>query len=202
MVVHTCECCHFSTNITRTFNNHLNSNRHIKHFSGNQDINFYACAVCSKKYESRMGLWHHNQKCKEPPPIPPHPPTEIPENILLLERIVNLENKINQNKKVISTEPEQIQYIYLIQEREFTKTGEPIYKIGKTKQENLTRFKQYSKGSRMLCQLISKDCDEDERILLGKFRNSYVPRKDVGSEYFEGDYEKMIQDIHETIFKK
>ena len=97
---------------------------------------------------------------------------------------------------------EQTQYIYLVQEREFTKTGEPIYKIGKTKQENLTRFKQYSKGSRMLCQLISKDCDEDERILLSKFRTSYVPRKDVGSEYFEGDYEKMIQDIHEIIFKK
>jgi hypothetical protein len=77
-----------------------------------------------------------------------------------------------------------------------------FYKIGKTKQENLTRFKQYSKGSIMLCQIISKDCDEDERILLSKFRTSYVPRKDVGSEYFEGDYEKMIQDIHETIFKK
>ena len=144
-----------------------------------------------KKYNSRSGLCKHIKNCKTPTP---------PENILLLERMTQLENEINQNKKVIPVV--EIQYIYLIQEREFTKTGEPIYKIGKTKQENLTRFKQYSKGSRMLCQIISKDCDEDERVLLGKFRTSYVPRKDVGSEYFEGDYEKMIQDIYETIFKK
>lgn len=33
------------------------------------------------------------------------------------------------------------QYIYLLQEREFIKTNENIYKIGKTKQENCKRFK-------------------------------------------------------------
>jgi len=34
-----------------------------------------------------------------------------------------------------------IGYIYLLQEREFIKTKENIYKLGKTKQENLKRIK-------------------------------------------------------------
>jgi len=191
MVVHTCECCHYTTKHKGTYNYHLKSKRHLEKITKNQNIQYFECRNCKKKYNSRSGLCKHKKNCKTPTP---------PENILLLERITQLENEVKQNKKVIPVV--EIQYIYLIQEREFTKTGEPIYKIGKTKQENLTRFKQYSKGSQMLCQLISKDCDEDERVLLGKFRNSYVPRKDVGSEYFEGDYEKMIQDIYETIFKK
>jgi hypothetical protein len=172
----------------------LQSKRHLEKATKNQNKQYFECRNCKKKYNSRSGLCKHKKNCKTPSP------PEIPPENILLERITQLENEVNQSKKVIPVV--EIQYIYLVQEREFIKTGEPIYKIGKTKKENLTRFKQYSKGSQMLCQLISKDCDEDERVLLSKFRTSYVPRKDVGSEYFEGDYEKMIQDIHETIFKK
>jgi hypothetical protein len=39
------------------------------------------------------------------------------------------------------------EFIYLIKEREFIKTKEPIYKIGKTKQKNLQRIKSYPNGS-------------------------------------------------------
>jgi hypothetical protein len=146
----------------------------------NQDTNyFHTCSICSEMFDSQTRWVRHSEECKNMKTLSPSSP---------------------ENNKIMPVE--QNQYIYLIQEREFIKTGEPIYKIGKTKQENLTRFNQYPKGSRMLCQLISKDCDEDERVLLGKFRTSYVPRKDIGSEYFEGDYEKMIQDIYETIFQK
>jgi hypothetical protein len=45
-------------------------------------------------------------------------------------------------------------YIYLIKEREFIKTKEPIYKIGKTKQEKLQRIKSYPNGSILLLQMI------------------------------------------------
>ena len=38
-------------------------------------------------------------------------------------------------------------YIYLLQEREFIKTKENVYKIGMTKKENHKRFNQYPKGS-------------------------------------------------------
>jgi hypothetical protein len=43
----------------------MKSARHIKRFTGNLNANLFTCTVCSKKYESRMGLWHHNQKCKK-----------------------------------------------------------------------------------------------------------------------------------------
>jgi hypothetical protein len=35
-----------------------------------------------------------------------------------------------------------INYIYLLQEREFVKTKETIYKVGMTKKENYIRFNQ------------------------------------------------------------
>ena len=47
-----------------------------------------------------------------------------------------------------------INYIYLLQEREFIKTKEHIYKVGMTKQENHERFNQYPKGSILLFQMI------------------------------------------------
>ena len=41
-------------------------------------------------------------------------------------------------------------YIYLLQEREFLKTNEPIYKIGMTEQTNpFDRFNSYPNGSRL-----------------------------------------------------
>ena len=38
-------------------------------------------------------------------------------------------------------------YVYLLQQREFLKTKEDIFKVGMTTQENHERFKQYPKGS-------------------------------------------------------
>ena len=67
MVIHKCECCCFSTNVKRTYDNHMKSSRHIKCSSENLDIKFHMCTICSKKYQSRMGLWLHNQKCKQKP---------------------------------------------------------------------------------------------------------------------------------------
>ena len=86
-------------------------------------------------------------------------------------------------------------YIYLILEREFIKTNEAIFKIGKTKQKNLTRVKQYPKNSVLLLQKICTNCDEAERSLLKIFTEKYKQRTDIGREYFEGDYMQMISDI-------
>ena len=48
-------------------------------------------------------------------------------------------------------------YIYLLQEREFIKTNENIYKIGMTTKLNFERFNQYPKGSVLLFQIICED---------------------------------------------
>jgi hypothetical protein len=87
------------------------------------------------------------------------------------------------------------EYVYLVQEREFIKTNENIYKIGRTKKENLTRFNKYPKGSALLLQLTCKDCVKLETELIKCFIAKYIQRIDIGREYFQGDYENMIEDI-------
>ena len=61
------------------------------------------------------------------------------------------------------------QYIYLLQEREFIKCKENIYKIGKTKQEKFKRFNQYPNGSILLLYIICNDCDSNEKQIINLF---------------------------------
>lgn len=90
-------------------------------------------------------------------------------------------------------------YIYLLQEREFIKTNEKVFKVGRTSKLNHTRFNQYPKGSVLLFQTICKNSKKMETIILKKFRKKFNPRKDIGNEYFEGDYNVMIDIIHSCV---
>ena len=110
MVIHTCEQCNFSTEYIWVYNSHLLSNKHINLQTSDHEYT-YTCKYCTKKYRHASGLSKHKKICKKKPVSPEK----------LLERITQLENQINQNKKVIPVV--EIQYIYLIQEREFIKTG-------------------------------------------------------------------------------
>jgi hypothetical protein len=93
------------------------------------------------------------------------------------------------------------QYIYLLKEREFINANQEVYKVGRTKQENQTRFKQYPKGSVLYFQMICNNCNTIEKKVLGLFKEKEIfnHRKDIGSEYFEGDYNEMISIIYSTI---
>lgn len=90
-------------------------------------------------------------------------------------------------------------YIYLLQEREFIKTKENIYKVGMTKKENFTRFHQYPKGSVLLFQMICNNCQEMEKQVLKMFREKFVPKSEIGNEYFQGNYTDMIDVIYFVI---
>ena len=92
-------------------------------------------------------------------------------------------------------EKQKPNYIYLLQEREFIKTNESVYKVGKTKQENLTRFYQYPKGSLLLQQSVCSNCDLMEGNIIKIFKTKYIHRKDIGNEYFEGNWNDMKEDI-------
>jgi hypothetical protein len=85
-------------------------------------------------------------------------------------------------------------YIYLLQVREFLGTN--IYKLGKTKKENLIRFNQYPKGSRLISQFDCENCDVCERTLIHLFSTKYIQRREYGTEYFEGDVVSMKDDIY------
>jgi hypothetical protein len=90
-------------------------------------------------------------------------------------------------------------YIYLLQEREFIKTKENIYKVGRTKKENHQRFNQYPKGSILLFQMICNNCENIESLIIKQFKEQFIQRKDIGNEYFEGDYHVMINNIYLAI---
>ena len=91
------------------------------------------------------------------------------------------------------------QYIYLIHTREFYNHDELVYKIGKTKKLNFHRFNQYPRGSVLLFQMVCNDCDICETKILKHFNSRYKHRKDVGTEYFEGDYNDMIDEIFKIV---
>jgi hypothetical protein len=90
-------------------------------------------------------------------------------------------------------------YIYLLCEREFIKTNEPIYKIGRSLQENLKRIQSYSNGTKLLFQSICEDCIDSEKELIKLFKLNFKHRNDIGNEYFEGNCHKMIQIMTEYL---
>jgi len=95
-----------------------------------------------------------------------------------------------------------VEYIYLLQLREFTKTKENIYKVGMTKKDNLKRFNQYPKGSILLFQMICDNSRNTENKVIKLFREKFTQHKEIGNEYFEGDYKEMIDIIYSVIINK
>ena len=95
-------------------------------------------------------------------------------------------DKIKSNLNKLKT----IEYIYLIKLREFIKTDEDIYKIGRTTQPN---------NSLILFQMCCNNSKEIEKNIIYIFKQKYILKKDVGNEYFKGDYKHMIHDIYKII---
>ena len=91
------------------------------------------------------------------------------------------------------------EYIYLLQEREFIKTNENIYKVAMTRQENLDKFNQSPNGSILLFQMICNDCNNKEKQIHKIFKESFNQRIEIGKKYFEGDYKSMINIIYSII---
>jgi hypothetical protein len=50
--------------------------------------------------------------------------------------------------------------------------------------------------------MICGNCKEIEKILIKIFKNMFIQKRDIGTEYFEGEYEKMIDIIYSTIRSK
>jgi len=104
-------------------------------------------------------------------------------------------NQIIDYKNIIT------HYIYLLQEREFIRLGEKIYKVGKTKQENTSRLKGYPKGSILLFQMECINCDLIEKIIINQFCVKFKHETDIGAEYFKGSKHEMIDIIYTFICK-
>jgi hypothetical protein len=91
-------------------------------------------------------------------------------------------------------------FIYLLREREFIKTNENIFKIGKSKQEFGKRFSQYPNQSQMYLHLYINDVDTFEKLMIELFSKELNRRIDIGYEYFEGNINDMIKIIFNCYF--
>ena len=65
--IFSCKFCNYNTSKKCDYNKHLLTAKHKSLTSAN-DVNKVAndnflCAICSKKYQSRVGLWSHKKKC-------------------------------------------------------------------------------------------------------------------------------------------
>jgi len=108
-------------------------------------------------------------------------------------------NIIKQVKiKVVEGKTNNFGSMYLIQTREFQSQNIPIYKIGKTGNDISERLGKYGKGGQVLFTMavdITK-LDHTELELINNFRTKYNQKVEIGTEYFEGDYKEMIEDMY------
>jgi hypothetical protein len=145
----------------------------------------HQCPKCYKKYESQSGLWSHNLIC-----------------LLKKNKLINQEqHPVHNFTGGEHIAPKKLrEYIYLLQEREFINSNEKVYKVGKTRQLNFERFKQYPKGSVVLLYSECCDCDRSEKLILSMLRKKFIKRTDYGSEYFQGDCKEMKFEINQIVY--
>jgi hypothetical protein len=92
-------------------------------------------------------------------------------------------------------------FVYLLQEREFVRSGEPIYTVGRTI-NMIARFRQYTTGSVFIRCLPCVDHVDAERRLIAGFKCIFVMRREFGYETFEGDCEKMKLAMQDIVWAK
>ena len=84
--------------------------------------------------------------------------------------------------------------VYLMHTREFIKSHEPIYKIGRSNILD-NRVKQYPNGSNILLMIKCKNSILCENNLIKLFKEKFIQKKYYGTEYFEGNCYDMIKEI-------
>ena len=72
-----------------------------------------------------------------------------------------------------------------------------MFKVGKTKQKDFLRLKDYPKDTQTFLYRKCNNCDEMEKQILEKFNEKFMLAK--GREYFEGDYNEMIKIINDIL---
>lgn len=112
--------------------------------------------------------------------------------------------KINKtNYKTLKTK--NYGFIYVLIEREFINNGQNIYKIGRTNQINLRRFRNYPKGSKLLFYMkcFNRNSISIENDIMNDLKKSeYIKQKnDIGKEYFEGNLKKIIEICYNNIIQ-
>lgn len=93
----------------------------------------------------------------------------------------------------LSSKDKRDGHIYVVKEREFLKTNENIYKIGRSK-NIVNRMPSYPKSSRIYTILYVKDVVEVEKYIIDRFDGLFIKRTDIGSEYYECDENDLMRE--------
>lgn len=107
---------------------------------------------------------------------------------------LELENKI---LKESDREVDHNDQIYIIHERTFVQLNVNIYKIGRTKNIK-RRFKEYTKGSKLLFLITCKNSIESESKILNYLKENkekYKQEISYGCEYYRCNLEELQKDI-------
>lgn len=127
----------------------------------------------------------------------------VRENENLIEEIDSLRSENDKLKeKIKSLEchkdvPEQSEFIYILQEREFHNNNENVYKVGRTKGFK-NRMGCYPKGSKIKLVYPCEDSENIEKELLNIFDLLFCKRTDIGNEYYQGKIKDMCSTV--TVF--
>lgn len=101
--------------------------------------------------------------------------------------VATVENLCDKEKII---KPREVGYMFLLIEREFIKTKESIYKIGRTEEISNIMY-QHPKGTNVIITFIVDDIDEIEDEIIETFDDLFEYRSDIGDYYYEGNIEKM-----------
>jgi hypothetical protein len=95
-------------------------------------------------------------------------------------------------------------YITLIHEREFKNQVLNIYKIGLFDDTDFNNIlKDVPKNSNILYVHYLKEFNITiYQQILAKFKKNFVPREDLGEDYYQGDFEKMLEIINYSLGDK
>lgn len=166
-------------------------NDKISHADDNKTHDEIVCHKCNKALSTKSSLKRHLNVCNGCHSL------QCPNCLKMFSSASSKSQHISKvdckppNGLLCKEKPHR-QSVYLLIEREFLALEKNVFKIGRS--ENVSnRAKQYPNGSQLLVVLPCIDCKESETHLKRVFQKNFKHRPDIGSEYFEGTPNLMIQ---------
>ena len=80
-------------------------------------------------------------------------------------------------------------YLYILKQQKFIEKN--IFKIGIISRDNSTTNDSYPQGSILMFETICFDSIEVLQKIFKEFKTRFIYRNDIGSDYFEGDFQHM-----------
>ena len=98
--------------------------------------------------------------------------------------------------------PMPSEYVYLVQEREFTKSGRPLYLLTSVYDDAPGRSRAYPYASRVVAKMLChSQCHSDSVVEMAEkvFSQMFEKRVYIGIEYYMGSYKEMIGTLASVI---